>query len=263
MSTTTIRPGILVALKSTVEGGVFYERRELTPDEARDGAAVEKWETTKIVEDPAEHEAATKARSAALSAIRKCCSATSFGLLCPTLNEGALDVAIKEARAIVEAHNATAQHTRVRVYALKGRIADSDSEAAKMIGAEVAELIAEMNTGIDRLDPKSIRKAADRAREMAAMLGDVQRGRVDDAIAQARKAARDIVRRVEKEGEEAAIVLMDVQRGAIERARIAFLDLDGDDATVEPALPAVTVQRFAELALDDDSGATVAPTGGN
>lgn len=249
MSTTTIRPGILVALKSSVEGGVSYERRDLNADgTAPDGSAVEKWETTKVIIDPAEHERASKARSAALTAIRRCCAITTFGLLCPTDNEGALDAAIREARAIVEAHNATATHTHVRVYALKGRIADNDAEAAKAIGAEVAGLIGEMNSAIDKLDPKAIRKAADAAREMAAMLGDAQRARVDSAIEQARKAARTIVKRIEKEGESAATVMLDIQRGAIERARIAFLDLDAP-AAVEAA-PAVELNRGAALDLD-------------
>ena len=102
--------------------------------------------------------------------------------------------------------------------------------------------------GIDKLDPAAIRDAANKARSMAAMLGDDQQAAVEGAIEQARKAARQIVKRVQKEGEAAAIVLADVQRGAIEKARIAFLDLDGDHMT-STALPAVQQQRFADLDL--------------
>lgn len=259
MTTAVIRPGLLVSLKSTVSGGVTYERRDLDAPTAEVGRDVAKWETTRLIEDPAEHERATKARSNAVTEIRKLCSATSFGLLCPETAEAELDAAVARAKLIASEHNATAVHTKVEVFVLKGRIAASDAEAARAIGQEVAALIEGMNGAIDRLDPKAIKDAADKAKKMSSMLSPELASKVGDAVTTARAAARTIVRRVEKGGEEAAIVLADIQRGNIARARIAFLDLDTPEApaAVGPALPAVDVRRFADLTEDDDASEPV------
>ena len=64
-STTKIRPGLMVSLKTRVEGGVTYMRENLEPTSAEvvggEGKLVEKWNTTKVVEDPAEHKRAREA----------------------------------------------------------------------------------------------------------------------------------------------------------------------------------------------------------
>lgn len=247
MTAAMIRPGLLVALKSTVRGGVTYQRKDIEADEK-----TAKWETTRIVEDPAELERATKARGKALAEIRAVCSATSFGLLCPEDKETELDAAIARARVIRDEHNATATFTHVDIYALKGRVASSDEEAARAIAQEVAGLVEGMNAGIDKLDPSAIREAAQKAKQMAAMLAPEKAQAVEGAIEAARKAARQITKRIEKEGEAAAIVLADIQRGSIEKARIAFLDLEQSEVQVTQAMPAVQVQRFAELGGEHD-----------
>lgn len=254
MTTTTIKPGILVALRSSVGGGVAYRRVDLAPEApaaAQEGAAVARWETTKIVDDPAEHERATKVRASALTEIGRVCARTSFGLMATQANEPELDEAHRRARAMVDEFNATAQTTRISLFMLKGRVASSDEEAARAIGAEIASLIDEMNAGIDRLDPEAIRSAASKALQVGAVLGDEQALTVETAVNAARKAARAIVKRVQKEGEDAAAVLTTIQRGDIERARISFLDVD-DRADESPAneaetMPAIDMQRQASL----------------
>jgi hypothetical protein len=251
---------LLVSLKSTVSGGVSYDRRDLPADESS-GKAVSRWETTRVTEDADEHARATKARSNAVKEIRKICSVTSFGLLCPESSAADLEAAIARARGVAAAFNETARHTRVEVFVITGRIAASDVEAARAIGQEVAVMIASMNDAIDRLEPKAIREAANRAREMSAMLSPELSAKVGEAIDAARKAARIIVKRVEVGGEAAAVVLADIQRGGIEKARMAFLDLEGDAPVVsaEPALPAIDVQRFAELDEDEGAAPVVVP----
>lgn len=261
-----IKPGLLVAVKSSVAGGVSYRRTDLAAAPSVDaiGANVEvsTWETTRIVADAAEHDRAVKARGLAIREIGAQCARTAFGLLCPVDREADLDAALVRARQIVDAHNATATHTLIRIYMLKGRIADTDEQAARAIGAEVASLIEGMSGAIDRLDVAAIRDAATRAQAMGAMLDAGQASKVQDAIVAARKAARMIVARVEKGAEDAAIVLADIQRGAIEKARIAFLDLDEAAPAVDgPALPAVNVQRMSDLDLDE-TAETIRPTDG-
>lgn len=244
---STIRPGLLVSVKSTVVGGVSYQRIDLDTDAPPEqGKEVTRWETRRVIEDKAEHEAAVKCRGQALALIRRVCASTSFGLLCPEDQEGALDAAIAQARKLVDAHNEAATHTRVGIYALKGRVASNDAEAARAITEEIAGLVAAMDAGIKAFDPKAIRQAADRAREMSGLLSEDKQAKVSAAIEQARKAARTIVQRIEKEGEQREVVMLDIQRGQIESARIAFLDMS-DAVPVGEATPTINQQRFADL----------------
>lgn len=248
---SVIRPGLLVSLKTTMVGGVSYQRTELNADRVANGDQdIARWETTRVIEDKAEHDAASKCRSQAASLIRKCCQTTGFGLLCPQEQEGALDAAMAAARQLVDNHNERAEHTRVGIFVLKGRVAADDAEAAKAITQEISELIVKMDAGINAFDPKAIRDAADRARELSAMLGDEEQAKVSAAIKQAREAARTIVKRVVKEGEERTLVMLDIQRSQIEKARVTFLDLSGDHEAPEP-MPSVDAQRFAELDLQE------------
>lgn len=221
---TIIKPGVMVGLRSSVSGGVHYDRIDLDVGDAADpNVHRTRWQTTKTVADPDEHERAEKARSRARAEIAKVCSASTwFGLLCPEDREAELDAAIERAKEIADAHNKTATFTRVSLCVLKGRIASSDRQANQSIAREISTLVDQMRDGIDRLDPKAVRDAADGARDLLAMLDSSQEETLSQAVAQARKAARDIVRRIEKQGEQASVVLADIQKGAIERARQAF-----------------------------------------
>lgn len=275
---SVIRPGLLVAVRSTVAGGVSYQRVDLDAAEidcpdcvegdtatersacktcggtgkvsSSEGREVTRWETKRTIEDAAEHKRATAARSAARALITKCCSVTSFGLLCPEDQEGALDAAVAKARELVAEHNKGATHTQVSILVFKGRVASNDAEAARAITAELAGLVQQMDAGIKEFDPKKIRDAADKARQMSNMLDDSKKGKIDAAIAQARAAARAIVKRFQNENEARETVLLDIQRGQIESARIAFLDMSDEQTETAEPVPAVNVQRFADLDIE-------------
>jgi hypothetical protein len=251
---STIKPGYLISLSVSVRGGVAYSRVDLATEiEAGEERKVERWETTKVVQDPEEYERARKVQSTCGSIIRRVCIPFGRGgaMICPLANEAQLDEAVKRARTLAAEFKATSSGvTSVDVYLLKGKIASTDEEAARAIGEEVKSLIDAMSDGIDAMDPKAIRDAADRARKLGTVLDATQEIAVSEAIKQARKAARTIVSRVEKKAEDSALVLKDIQRGSIEKARLAFLDLDPVQAVSTEALPAVDVSRFAELDLD-------------
>lgn len=258
MAHSILRPGFMVSLKTTVKGGVSYQRRELdtaaAAEMASEGATVARWETTKIVEDPAEHERANKVRGEARSLITRHCVATAFGLLCPEVREAELQASVAQARALVAAHNEAATCTHVSVYVMSGKIAATDEENARAIGEEIRGLIADMSSAIDKLAPEKIREAAAKAAKISTMLAPAQSEKVGFAVAAARKAARDITRRIGQNAEPAAVVLADIQRGAIENARIAFLDLDEEGSVVaEDALPAVDLARIGSLDLSGEA----------
>lgn len=226
MKTAIMKPGILVSLKTSLHGGVSYARRDL--DAEKDGKSeIERWETTRVIDDPEEHDKAVKMRAKARNLISKHCTPTSFGLLCPLGVEDELNEAIRKARAMVDDFNRATTYARVNVYVLKGRIAETDEEATRAIASDVASLLEDMQRGIKAVDVKAIRDAATKARAMGAMLGEEKAEQVSRAIDQARKAAREIVKRVEKGGEDANKVLETISTKPIESARFAFLDLDG------------------------------------
>lgn len=238
MKASVLKPGLLVSLKTSIRGGVAYQRQDIDPEHVdAAGAKVATWQTTREIPDPAEFERAIKARSAARSVITATCCASSFGLLCPTTREADLDNAIAEARKIADAHNAGAALSQVQVYVLVGRVASDDAEAARAIGAEVRELLDMMRAGIAAANPEAIREAASKARAIGAMLDESVAGKVGEAIAEARKAAREIVARVSKAGETAAQVVAECSVQRIDAARFAFLDLD-DGAEVTHEAPA-------------------------
>lgn len=244
MKASVLKPGLLVSLKTSIRGGVNYQRVDLEHNHTDDdGALVARWETKRQIVDPAEYERATVTRGKARTLISSVCCSSSFGLLCPVSNESRLDEVIAEARALAAAHNAEATVTQVEVFVLVGRISSDDAEAARAIGSEVRELLDDMKSAIDAADPARIREAASKARELGSMLSPDVASQVTDAIVQARSAAREIVKRVEKSGESAARVVASLNTTAINMARFAFLDMDAGQATTEaPAGRSVEIE---------------------
>ena len=236
MKASTLKPGLLVSLKTSVRGGADYQRNEIEADHATEtGERIAKWETTRTIADPEEYERAIQARGKARNTVSAVCCASSFGLLCPSARELELQQAIEAARQIAEEYNRTATVSRVEVYVLLGRVAQDDVEATRAIGAEVRDLLESMQAGIKLADPEIIRDAASKARAIGGMLTEQAAERVSAAVSEARKAARDIVRRVEKAGEISTKVVAELSVKAINEARFAFLDLDAPAAVTSEA----------------------------
>lgn len=251
MSMQVIKPGILVAVRTSVGGGVSYQREDLEPEvqasEQAPARKVEKWKTTKIVTDAEEHERASKTRSTALSLIRRECIETSFGLLAVGSKEAELDAAIAEARRLAREFNDRSRYSKISISVLKGRVASTDEEAVRAVSAELGDLMREMDASIRRLDPAAIRAAAQKASKIQQVLTEAQQLRVTAAVEAARKAAREIVRRVEKGGEDAAVVLRDIQTTAIDTARVSFLELEGGGGLAAEQMPEADLGRVAAL----------------
>jgi hypothetical protein len=234
MQTSTLRPGLLVALSTTITGNVSYRRREIAPDHITDqGTKEASWQTDRTIFDPVEDERARVVRSKARSIITAVCSRSAFGMLCPEDNARNLEAAIGEARALADDFNASASLSRVGVYVLTGRIAPDDVEAVKAINSEIRDLIDAMADGVARLDVDAVRDAANKARQVSGMLTEGARERVAVAI----KTARDAARKIVSAGEQAA---QEIDKQAIRKiaeARTAFLDIE--DTPADVAAPSV------------------------
>lgn len=232
LRSTTLRPGLLVSLKTSVRGNIDYQKRVIEQDTTLDtGALRAKWETTRIISDPEEHDRAEKARSKASSLVRGVCVRSEFGLLCAQKDADELEQAIAAARVVADEFNATARLSHVSVYVITGRVAGDDVEAVRAINSEVRDLMDRMETGLKSFDVDIIREAANRAQNLGAMLPTETAAKLQDAIDTARKAARRIV----KAGEQAASEIDETVIRRITEARTAFLDLDEQKEIQAPA----------------------------
>lgn len=221
--TTTLRPGLLVGLKTSIKGNVKHHRTVIEAETVdTDGTAREAWETKKTVKNAAEQADAAKVRAKARGLIEAVCSNTDFGLLCPLIAKPDLDKALAEARAICEAFNDTSKFTKVRFGAVTGVVAQDDLRAARELRKEVSELIGDMKEGLEQLDIDTVRAAASRAKQIGQMLSPEAATRVQMAVEEARSLARKIV----KAGEQGAVEISASVIARLMEARTAFLDID-------------------------------------
>ncbi len=232
IQTTTLRPGLLVSLSVRTVGNVRYITKTLEAEHLTEGGETRAaWETERIVSDAEELEKSKVARSRCATLIRRVCSLSAFGLLCPEDKAAELETAIADARKVAEDFNATATVSRIGVYIITGRIAADDVEAVKAIKSEVRDLMAEMERGMKTLNVKAIRDAADKAKQMGQMLSADASARVEIAVEVARKAARQI----SKAGEQAEIEVDQIALQKVASMRTAFLDLEETGAVQAPA----------------------------
>lgn len=231
LNPSTLRPGLLVSLKTTISGNVDYQRNVIESEHVEsDGSLQAAWETRKRITDPKEHERAIKTRGKCRSVITGICAQSSFGLLCPENQESQLEAAIAEARRIAAEFNETATLSRIGVYVITGRVARDDVEAVRAINSEVRQLLSDMQAGVKSLDVKKIRDAANKARQLGNMLTPEADARIKAAIEAARKTAR----RINKAGEVAGGEVDRDTISRIEAQRTAFLDLDDGDDVATP-----------------------------
>ncbi len=238
---STLRPGLLVSLKTSIHGNVAYSKRTIEADHVTPtGAKLAVWETERKISDPDEHERACKARNEARAIIVGVCSATAFGLLCPEEKADKLDAAIASARAVAEKFNETATISNLGVYVITGRVAQDDVEAVRAINSEVRDLMEAMQEGVKNTDVKAVRAAANKARALGQMLNANASEKIKAAIEVARQSARKIV----KAGEGASVEIDTVTIKKIEQQRVAFLDLSGADDTSSSVVPAAAARAI-------------------
>lgn len=238
LTTSTLRPGFLVSLKTSVRGNVHYARTDLG-SETDGAAAIEKWQTKRTIDDPAEHERAGKARSKAASIIRSVCKQSAFGLLCPEVDSEKLNTAVTDARKVIDDFNDTAQLSRISVFVLTGRVMPDDVEAVRAINSEIRELMAEMAGGIENGNTAAIREAASKVKGIGEMLSTDAQTKVEMAVKTAREVAKQIVKSA-VDGETTVKVDVSAVR-RINELRTAFLDLD-DVADVAAPRKVATAQ---------------------
>lgn len=241
-----IKPGILVALTTSIKGVVEYETLDLG-SQCDGSVQVDQWQTKKTVADVAEHKAATEIRSRARSLIGSACYHTAFGFVALEANEKELDANIAAAQKNIEEFNAKATYAKVSLAVLKGRIASTDQEAVRSIREETARLLEIMERAVKIGDVTAIRDAANKARQVGQMLDGAAAEKASEAINGARAIARTIVKEIGERGVTAESVIAEIGYEKVATARMAFLDLDiSADATAIEPIETLNAERFAD-----------------
>ena len=228
---STLRPGLLVFVSTSIKGNVKYNKIEGETVLRDDGSEYTDWETERTIKDPKEQKRATEVRAKARQFIVSVCYATEHGLLCPEEKRPALEEAFQKATRLCAEFNATSNTTRLKFNALAGRIAQDDVSAVKAINGEVRDLLAEMTRGIENLDAERVKDAASRAKKIGNMLSPELQSRIDGLVTEVRAQAKKIV----DAGEQAAIAIDAAVINRLATARTAFLDLDDAVAVEAPA----------------------------
>lgn len=243
--TTTIRPGLLVGLKTQIKGNVSHKRGSEIEHKTDSGASKSKWETERTILDPVEQEEAVKVRGKARGLIEAVCTKSEFGLLCPTIAAPDLDNALVEAARLCAEFNQRAKKTKIRFAAITGKIAQDDLQAARAIRKEISELIGDMKDGLEQLDIETVRSAASRAKQLGQMLTPEAEAKVRVAIDQARSLARKIV----AAGEQGAGEIDKATIARLTEARTSFLDFDAVGEVASPFIEG----RAVDLNVAPDS----------
>jgi hypothetical protein len=233
MLVKTLRPGLMVRLNTSVTGNARYRTTTIkAPRVDKDGARRSTWQTDKTIILAAEHDEAIRKRSRIRTIMLAQLVESNFGYLCPKANREKLDAAIEEATQIAVEFNRRAQLTRINFYVLVGEVASDDLQAIRGINAEMRSLLTDMDEGLRKLDVAAVRKAANDAKQLAEMLSDSAKAKVQKAIDIARKTAR----RIAKAGEVAAMEIDAQTLRIIEEGRKLFIDLDEPEDMVAPSV---------------------------
>jgi hypothetical protein len=238
LTTSTLRPGFLVSLKTSITGNIQYVRTLNSTIKTENGSAVDEWTTKRTIIDPIEREASQKARSKASSLIRSVCIPSIFGLLCPEDTVEKLEKAIADARKVVDGFNADSKLSRVGIYVLCGRVMPDDAEAVRAISSEIKDLMAEMQGGVENANVEAIREAASKLKGVGGMLTTEMQTKVQMAVDAGRATAKAYVQQRENGDGDGVIAVDKTSARRIGELRAAFLDLDDAEVAAPKAAAA-------------------------
>lgn len=154
----SIRPGILVAEKVTISGGIHYDK-ELEESYFEDERQIRKWRTTAIVDDVSERQKAQMVRSQIYSLTRKVCASTPIGLICSEERSGELAEALREARRKRNEFNSEAKTCYMRTHHALFEVNPDNKQAVEAIVDHVADIANRVDEAITSSEEEVIQKA--------------------------------------------------------------------------------------------------------
>ena len=223
MVTKTIRISdmILVNEISASDLGVHYQRETLS--ERQDGEREEvTFQTTRVFENKPEAARAKAVYQQVRARLRKLCSRTALGLVCPASQEAALAALVEEIdRTIIEA-NASFRTCRIEYAVVPVRVEHENARAQEALGRELRRYAERLVEAAASGDVDNIRRILRSGKGLETLIADTGlRTQIEDMNEAARKAARTVAKahKGHPGDEPSALVSESVARAAEEVAR--------------------------------------------
>ena len=236
METIDIADVILVREVSTSDLGLSYEREVLS--EQMVGEREEKlFKTLRVYENKAEANRAKAIYEAARTRLRRLCSRTVLGLVCPASKEHGLHDEIAAIDGMIAEANAGFTRCKIDYTIVPIAIEHSNTRAQHALRSEICRYADRLLEAAQAHDPEEIRKVLRAGKGVETLVADeTLRGGLDEMNRAARSAARELTRIVkEHDGDrEAALASDPARQAAAEVARrfpwAAAFDVRGAEA---------------------------------
>lgn len=248
VTVTSMRSGYLVIIGTNTPGNRYQITTVIKPEHVTsDGETSTLVEVDKRYRDKEEQDEADKVRSKARALIESACIKAEFNWYCAAERLNDLRAREAEANALVEAFNALAKTTQIKLHVHAIKVETNDEAALRDIRAAIRQNLETIVNVLKKPDlDEEGREAAKAARAQTRKLGKLLEPGPQAGIEGAMAMSAEVQKAINKVGMAKAAEETKRAIAALEQQRLAFLDLDGE-GQVEP--PAVT-GRVVDLTPD-------------
>ncbi len=196
---------ILVSEVSSSDLGVHYEREVLSEHQVGEREEVE-FKTRRVVANKPEAQRAKAIYQQARAKLRKLCSKTVLGLVCPVAEEARLREVVEEIDALIAEANASFSVCEVSYTVVPIAIEHSNVRAQEALGKEIRRYCERLVEASGTHDAEAIRRVLRDGKGLETLVADDGlRAGLEEMNEAAREAARVVTRSIkEHEGDAAA-----------------------------------------------------------
>jgi hypothetical protein len=243
----------------SIHGGsaVTYERVDVSTtntgiEGTNDHTEVVVRTVKRTIEAVDEHNAMDALRSRTRARVKAMCADTIIGWLSPSDRRDALRAAIKTVKAEITQANAGSMFYRVSPGVVVASIETDADVAAATVTEALRDAMDGLKDAINNGDVEQMRAIAMGLKGFDALVSDEAADKVRDAIDEARRIAKFVVKETGKKGRQMEQVLMEINTEAIDAARFMLIQQESAVGVVE-AMPEVD-GRVVDVAVDAPEG---------
>ena len=209
-----IEPCILVSERLTIDRAVSYHRTDKQVTTYADGSEDKTWETQRHFRCKEEAKVAEQVYANARYRIRAQCLYTELGYVCAEEQRADLELAISDAKEMVEEANKSFRHCQIRFRVLCTPLLPDNESGQEMIKESLERVRLDVQEALTAFDFKRVRHVLSSTRNLSTVLGSYEHRQELDAFrSEIRGAAADMAALVKKFGNaENAILSHDGQR---------------------------------------------------